>query len=174
MPRTPDPPTSFGCDVKIQTVSLLILIAVFACSQGANVPVRPREVLGVKLGGTVQELTAVYKENRLSLQKAGEDRYVSVDAVKPLADLPVVEVSYQVSSGVLRMMEVNFRGNVSDDLQTLIDKEYSTDPVPRKNLEQKQRFIGTIGENDHYWLLPDMTVMVAVKSGETRLIYSLK
>ena len=135
---------------------------------------RPREVLGVKLGGTVQELTAVYKENRLSLQKAGEDRYVSVDAVKPLADLPVVEVSYQVSSGVLRMMEVNFRGNVSDDLQTLIDKEYSTDPVPRKNLEQKQRFIGTIGENDHYWLLPDMTVMVAVKSGETRLIYSLK
>ena len=160
--------------MKIQKAFLLIFVAIVACTQGAKVTVRPREVLGVKLGGSVQELRAVYTENRLSLQETVEDRYGSVDVVKPLAGLPMVEVSYQASSGVLRVMEVSFRGDVSNELQALIDEEYSTDPGLRQQSEQKQRFIGTIGENDHYWLLPDMTVMVVVKGGETRLIYSLK
>jgi hypothetical protein len=140
----------------------------------ANVTVRPQEVLGVKLGGSVDELKAVYQENRLSLKKTGEDRYVSADTAKPLTDLPVTGVSYQISSGVLRVMEVNFRGDVSHALQALLDEEYSTDPGLRQQSEQKQRFIGTIGEKDHYWLLPDMVVMVSVKRKETRLIYSLK
>lgn len=135
---------------------------------------RPQEVLGVKLGGSVEELKAVYEENRLSLQKASEDRYVSVDAAKPLTGLSVAGVSYRISSGVLRVMEVNFRGDVSNALQALLDEEYSTDPGLRQQSEQKQRFIGTIGENDHYWLLPDMVVMVVVQREETRLIYSLK
>jgi len=160
--------------VKIQKAFLLVLVTVLACSQGAKVTVRPRDVFGVKLGGSVQELRAVYTENRLSLQEADEDRYVSVDVVKPLAGLPVVEVSYQISSGALRVMEVSFRGDVSNELQSLIDEEFSTDSALRQQSEQKQRFIGTIGENDHYWLLPDMTIMVIVKEGETRLIYSLK
>jgi hypothetical protein len=167
-------PQSFGCDVKIQNTFLLIFVVIFACSQGAKVTVRPREVLGVTLGGSVQELKAVYKENQLSLQKADEDRYVSVDAVKPLAGLTIVEVSYQISSGVLQVIKIRIRGDVSGKLQALIEEEFSTDPGLRQQLEQKQRFIGTIGENDHYWLLPDMTVMVIVKRGETRLIYSLK
>jgi hypothetical protein len=168
-----DPPIK-GCNVKIQTVFLLIFVTVFACSQGTKVTVRPQAVLGVKLGGSVQELKTVYKENQLSLQKAAEDRYLSVDIVKPQGVLPVVEVSYQISSGILQVMEVSFRGNVSDELQALIDEEHSTDPGPRQLSEQKQRFIGTIGEYDHYWLLPDMTIMVIVKGGDTRLIYSLK
>lgn len=159
--------------MKIQPVFLLILVTVFACSQGTKVPVRPREVLGVKLGGSVQELKAVYKENRLSLQGAAEDRYESADTAKPITGLPVAGVSYRISSGILRVVEVSFKGDVSDDLQTFIDEEYSIDPGPRQLLEQKQRFIGTIGENDHYWLLPDMAVMVVVNRGETRLIYSL-
>ena len=124
-----------------------MLVMVFACSQGAKVTVRPLEVLGVKLGGSVRELKAVYEENRLSLQKADEDRYVSVDTVNPLADLPVVDVSYQISSGVLQVMEVSFRGNVSDELQALIDEEHSTDPGPRQQLEQKQRFIWHVRAN---------------------------
>jgi len=160
--------------VKIQKAFLLIFVSIVACTQGAKITERPRVVLGVKLGGSVQELRAVYTENRLSLQEADEDRYVSVDVVKPLAGLPVVEVSYQISSGALRVMEVSFRGDVSNELQSLIDEEFSTDSALRQQSEQKQRFIGTIGENDHYWLLPDMTVMVVVKGGETRLIYSLK
>ncbi len=122
----------------------------------------------------MDELKAVYQENRLSLKKTGEDRYVSADTAKPLTDLPVTGVSYQISSGVLRVMEVNFRGDVSSALQAFLDEEYSTDPGLRQQSEQKQRFIGTIGEKDHYWLLPDMVVMVSVKRKGTRLIYSLK
>jgi hypothetical protein len=160
--------------MKIRPAFLLILVTVFACSNRANVPVRPQEVLGVKLGGSVDELKAVYQEKRLSLEKTAEDRYVSADTAKPLTDLPVTGVSYQISSGVLRVMEVNFRGDVSYALQAFLDEEYSTDPGLRLQSEQKQRFIGTIGENDHYWLLPDMVVMVSVKREETRLIYSLK
>jgi hypothetical protein len=160
--------------MKMQTAFLLILVTVFACSKGTKVAVRPQDVLGVMLGGSVEELEAVYKENRLSLRKAAEDRYVSADTAKPLADLPVTGISYQISSGVLRVVEVNFRGDVSNALQALIDEEYSTDPGLRQQSEQKQRFIGTIGENDHYWLLPDMVVMVVVKREETWLIYNLK
>ena len=160
--------------MKIQAVSLLILLAGFACSQGTTLTVRPQDVLGVKLGGSVEELKTVYKENRLSLQGAGEDRYVSAETASSLEGLLASGVSYQVSSGVLHVVEVNFKGDVSNELEALLDEEYSTDPGLRQQLEQKQRFIGTIGENDHYWLLPDMGVMVIVKKEETRLIYSLK
>ena len=154
--------------------TILIFLTLFACTQGTKGPVRPQEVLGVKLGGSVEELKAVYKENRLSLQRAAEDRYVSTYTAKSLEGLSAFGVSYQVSSGVLHVVEVNFKGNVSNELEALLDEEYSTDPGLRQQLEQKQRFIGTIGENDHYWLLPDMGVMVIVNRGETRLIYSLK
>ena len=160
--------------MKIQTVSLLILLAGFACSQGTTLTVRPQDVLGVKLGGSVEELKAVYKENRLSLQRAAEDRYVSAETVNPREGLLASGVSYQISSGVLQVVEVNFKGNISNELEVLLDEEYSTDRGLRQQLEQKQRFIGTIGENDHYWLLPDMGVMVIVNREETRLIYSLK
>jgi hypothetical protein len=136
--------------------------------------VRPQEVLGVKLGGSVEELKAVYEENRLSLQKTAEDTYLSADTAKPLTGLSVAGVSYRISSRILRVMEVNFMGDVSNALQAFLDEEYSTDPGLRQQSEQKQRFIGTIGENDHYWLLPDMVVMVVVQREETRLIYSLK
>jgi len=136
--------------------------------------VRPQAVLGMKLGGSAQELKTVYKENRLPLRVIAEDRYESADTARPVTGLPVAGVSYRISSGVLRVVEVNFKGDVSNDLQTLLDDEFSTDPGLRQRLEQKQRFIGTIGENDHYWLLPDMAVMVIVKRSETRLIYSLK
>ena len=135
---------------------------------------RPQEVLGVKLGGSVAELKAVYKENRLSLQRAAEDRYVSTYTAKSLEGLSASGVNYHISSGVLHVVEVNFKGDFSNELEVLLDEEYSTDPGLRQQLEQKQRFIGTIGENDHYWLLPDMGVMVIVNRGETRLIYSLK
>jgi len=152
----------------------LILVTIFACSQGTRVPARPLEVMGVTLGGSLEELEAVYNVSRLVLQKASKDSYVSGGAVKPLAGLPETGVNYQVTLDVLNVVEVNYMGNVSDELQALLDEEYSVDPVLRQQLEQKQRFIGIIGENDHYWLLPDMTVMVIVKGGETRLAYSLK
>ncbi len=160
--------------MKKQAALFLIIIAAFACSQGATVSRRPQKVLGVKLGGSVDELKTVYEENGLSLRETAEDRYVSADVAKLPAGLPVAGVSYQVSSGVVRTMEVNFTGDFSGELQIFIDEEYSTDPGQRQQLEQKQRFIGTIGENDHYWLLPDMGVMVIVRQGETRLIYNLK
>jgi hypothetical protein len=152
----------------------LVILTIFACSQGTGVPAHPQEVLGVTLGGSLEELEAVYNKNRLALQKTSKDSYVSGGAVKPLAGLPEVEINHQIVLGVLHAVEVIFEGDVSDELQALLDEKYSEDPVLRQQLEQKQRFIGTIGEKDHYWLLPDMAVMVVVKMGETRLIYSLK
>lgn len=154
---------------------LLLIIAVFsACSRGAEVPGHPRSVLGVKLGGSIEELKAVYRENDLLLRRTADDRYVSTETVELPAGLSASGVSYRLSSGILRVVEVDFEKDVSDELQAFIDEEYSIDPGLRQQQEQKQRFIGTIGEKDHFWLLPDMGVMVIIRGNETRLIYSLK
>lgn len=160
--------------MKNRAVILFTLLTILACSRGTVVTGSSREVLGVSLGGSIAELETVYKEGGLSLSQENKDTYWSVDAVHPPEGLRVERVSYRTSSGVVSTVEVSFAGDVSDKLQTFIDGEYGIDPARRLQFEQKQRFIGTIGEKDHFWQLPDMGVMVVVSRDETRLIYDLK
>lgn len=152
----------------------MILVATLACSRGAPPTGRPQEVLGVALGGSAGDLEAAYRISGLSLTREGEGRYLSEDAVEPPAGLQVEGVSYRVSSGVMRTVEATFAGDVSRELQTFIDEKYGVDAARRLQFEQRQRFIGTIGEKDHFWQFPDMGVMILVRKDETRLIYDLK
>jgi hypothetical protein len=160
--------------MKNPTPLILIVGLTLACTRGGDVAVSSQKVLGVTLGGTAQELQTLYRQSGLSLNKISEDRYESSVTVDPPAGLHVVSVSYQVSSGTLRTVEASFAGDVIGKLQTFIDEKYGIDPAWRLQLEQKQRFIGTIGEDDHYWQLPDMSIMVIARKGMTLLIYNLK
>lgn len=153
---------------------LLILVTTLACLRVTPPQGGPRDVLGVTLGGPAGDLETVYRQKGLPLTREGEGDYVSADVVDPPAGLKVKGVSYRVSSGLVRTMEVSFAGDVSGALQTFIDGKYGIDPARRLQFEQKQRFVGTIGEEDHFWQLPDMGVMVIVRKDGTRLIYDLK
>jgi hypothetical protein len=56
-------PSIKGCDVKIQAALHLIFVTILPVPWGQNT-VRSREVPGVKVGGSVVELKAVYNEAR--------------------------------------------------------------------------------------------------------------
>ncbi len=152
----------------------LIILLLPACRQAGPGPAEPRRVLGVTLGGSAKELVAEYGARGLALDRAAEGRYVSASVLDPPPDLRIIGVEYQLTGGVLARIEVTVKGDAAGDLEQFLDKQYSYDTSQRVELEQRHRWIGNIGERDHYWSLQGMSIVVVGSEGSTRLVYLLK
>ena len=152
----------------------LIAVILSACSFSEKSPLQLREVLGVMLGGSVEELEAAYGEKRLPLTQIAGDRYESSYAVLPLDRFRINRIEYHISSGVLSLIEATLESPVVSDIETFIDRKYSYDFVKRREFENRLRWVGNIGDEDHVWFLPDMGIVLIVDRDATRLIYNLK
>ena len=152
----------------------LIAIVLAACSFSGKSPPQPQKVLGVMLGGSVQELKTAYGDRKLPLTQTDDDRYESSDAVQPLEGFRINRVEYYISSGVLGRVEAILESPTVSDIEAFIDKEYSYDPGNRREFEDRLRWTGNIGDEDHIWFFSDMGIVLIVDKNATRLIYSLK
>ncbi len=152
----------------------LLAVVLSACSFSEKSPLQPQEVLGVMLGGSVQELEAGYGDKKLPLTRIAGDKYESSDAVQPLDGFRVNRIEYYISSGVLNRIEATLVSPTVSDLEAFINKEYSYDSSQHQEYENKLRWIGNIGGEDHVWFFPGMGIFLLVDKNTTTLIYSLK
>ncbi len=156
------------------SVCLLIALVLTACSFSEKTISKPQEVLGVTLGGSLEELKEAYIERKLSLTKTTGGGYGSSDALQPVGAIKIKRVEYQFSSGVLDSIELTFDRSAASDIEKFIDREYSYDSVKRREFEDRLRFVGNIGDDDHVWFLESMGVVLRAEKNEILLIYSLK
>lgn len=173
---TIQPPTPKVSNLRPDPVwfLVLLLLTVLACGRGPQGPVQPQEVFGVLLGGTVQELKAVHSGMDIPLRQVGENIYSAAVTVATLGSFEVVKVTYTGSAGRLEQLDIQLAGDVEARLEKFIDRKYSYDVPQREELERRYRWVGNIGEKDHYWLLPGMAVIVLGGKDETRLVFRLK
>ncbi len=152
----------------------LIAVVLSACSFSGKSPPQPREIFGVMLGGSVEKLEAAYGEKKLPLARIAGDRYESSDAVLPLDLFRINRIEYYISSGVLSRIEATLESPVVSDIVKFIDRKYSYDFVKRQEFENRLRWVGNIGDEDHVWFLPDMGIVLLADKNATKLIYNLK
>jgi len=152
----------------------LIAVVLSTCSFSEKSPLQPREIFGVMLGGSVEELEAAYGEKKLPLTQTAGDRYESSDTVTPLDRFRINRIEYHISSGVLSRIEATLESPVISDIVRFIDRKYSYDFVKREEFENRLRWVGNIGDEDHVWFFPDMGIVLIVDRDATRLIYNLK
>jgi len=159
---------------KVFPVILLFLLTVLACGRGGQGPAQPQEVFGVVLGGTMQDLKAVHSGLDIPLQQVDDDTYSAPVMAAALGSFEVVKVTYTGSAGRLKQIDVQLAGDVEINLERYIDRKYGYDVLQRQELERRYRWIGNIGDKDHYWTLPGMAVIILGHKDETRLVFRIK
>jgi hypothetical protein len=155
-------------------IFLLFLLTVLACERGGKGPAQPQEVFGVVLGGTMQDLKGVHSEMEISLQQVAENIFSASVMIAPLGSFEVVKVTYTGSAGRLEQIEVHLAGDVEKRLENFIDQKYGYDVAQRQELERRYRWIGNIGDKDHYWTMSGMAVIILGDKDETRLVFRVK
>jgi len=160
--------------LKVFPVIFLFLLMVLACGRGGQGPAKPQEVLGVVLGGTMQDLKAVHSRMDIPLQQVDDNTYSASVIVATLGSFEVVKVTYSGSAGRLEQIEIQLAGDVETRLENFIDRKYGSDVPQRRELERRYRWVGNIGDKDHYWTLPGMAVIILGDEDATRLVFRVK
>jgi len=153
---------------------LILLIFLFACSRGGGVPGKPVEVFGVVLGGSMDEVVSTHTAKDLPLQHMENGSLASKATLAPVGSFQVSRVEYSGSAGILDQIEIHIVGDVESELAIFLDGEFDYDAAQRQAEEEKFRWVGNIGERDHYWLLPDMAIIVLGGDEETVLFFRFK
>jgi hypothetical protein len=154
--------------------TLILLVFLFACSRGGGLPGKPVEVFGVILGGSMDEIVSIHTGKNLPLQHMENGSLASPATLAPIGSFHVTRVEYSGSAGILDQIEIHIEGDVESELAVFLDIEFDYNVPQRQAEEQKFRFIGTIGERDHYWLLPDIAIIVLGGDDETVLFFRQK
>ncbi len=161
---------------KKALVPLIALALQFSLHACGHVPMQTQthDVLGVVLGGSMEDLKAIYNDRKLPFQRMSRNRYTSTETIESLEGFQVSRVEYQGAHGLLEIIEIHIEGDSASEMEVLLDEKYSYDSVQRKDLEERYSFIGTIGEKDHFWSFENLGIVVLSGKETTKLIYRHK
>ncbi|UCG38590.1 MAG: hypothetical protein JSV00_10560, partial [bacterium] len=148
--------------------------ALSSCTPTKGEAPLPRKVLGVLLGGSVQDLETAYADRGVPLRRTEKETWSSPFALEAPEGLAVERIEYRGSGSVVDRIEVHLPAGSVSELERLLDETYSYDEKGRREMEQRYRWIGTIGDDDHFWSLDGMGIVVTERDGGTRLIFSLR
>jgi len=122
----------------------------------------------------MQDLKAVHSGLDIPLQQVDDNIYAASVMVATLGSFEVVKVTYTGSAGRLEQVDVQLTGDVEISLEKFIDRKYGYDVLQRQELERRYRWIGNIGDKDHYWPLPGVAVIILGNKNGTRLVFRVK
>ena len=143
----------------VTLIALALQFSLYACG---HVPMQTQtqDVLGIVLGGSMEDLKTIYNDRKLPFQRISRNRYTSTETIEPLEGFQVSRVEYQGAYGLLEIIEIHIEGDLASELEVLLDEKYSYDSIQRKGLEERYSFIGTIGEGDHFWSFENLGIVV--------------